>query len=594
MQTKWKIRKKLPSNDLSFDVEKIIKSLLESRSLKTKKEIDDFFSPLHPLKINNKSLGIKKQNLIKAFQRLEKALEDKETVVVYGDYDADGICGTAIVWETLFGLGLKVFPFIPHREKHGYGIKKKGIDEILEDKQIFEFNEKRPSLIITVDNGIVAHKAMEYAKEKQLDVIITDHHQKKKKEGKYILPKANSIIWSDKICGAAVAWFFCREFLKFLKQKNIISKHKKDLVDNQIKTDLIGLATIGTVTDLMPLLGENRALVNHGLKYLKKTKIPGLISLYRQVGLDAKTIETYHLGFIIGPRLNATGRLEHALDSLRLLCSKDMVKTKSLSETLNSINKERQLLTEQTFSDAKKKVNKNKKFIFIGDESYNPGVIGLVAGKLVEKFYRPAIVFSKREKYSKASARSVKGFNIIEAIRSCGNILEDAGGHPLAAGFTIQNRYLKKFEKLIDRLVERKLSRSILTPILEIDCEIKLKNISWELYGKLEKFSPFGFGNPRPIFIIRNLKITKLRTVGNENKHLKIAFDDPQTSRIEKNIGVIDGIGFNLGYKAEKLTVGDLVDVAFCLEENIWNGSRNLQMKIRDIRIAKQKLPVNS
>ena len=514
---------------------------------------------------------------------------NKETVVIYGDYDADGVCGTAIVWETLFGLGLKVLPFIPRREKHGYGIKKEGIDEILKDKQIFEFNKKIPSLIVTVDNGIVAHKAAEYANKKQLDIIITDHHQKKKKKGKYDLPKAKSIVWSDKICGAALAWIFCREFLRFLKQRKIVVKDKMNLVGKQIKADLIGLAVIGTVTDLMPLLRENRALVKHGLEYLRKTKIQGLISLYRQAGLDPKTIDTYHLGFIIGPRLNATGRLENALDSLRLLCSKDMVKTEGLSEILNSINKERQLLTEKAFLHAQKKVNKDKKFIFIGDESYNPGVIGLVAGKLAEKFYRPAIVFSKGEKYSKASARSIKGFNIIEAIRSCGNILEDAGGHPLAAGFTIQNRYLDKFQKIMDRLVEKKLTASVLTPILEIDCEIKLKDISWELYDKLEKFSPFGFGNSRPTFIIKSLKVIRLRTVGNGNKHLKISLDDPQTKIIEKNIGVIDGIGFNLGYQVEKLKLGDAVDVVFNLEENVWNGSRNLQLKIRDIRLAKQK-----
>ena len=355
-------------------------------------------------------------------------------MVVYADYDADGITAGAIMWETLWRLGARVMPYIPHRVDEGYGLSEKGIDAVRV--------EYDPSLIITVDHGITAHAQVEYAKKLGIEVIITDHHVKPEK-----LPRS-TIVHTTLLSGSGVSWFVATQMMQ--------SQGKKG--DGDQLSELTALAAIGTIADLLPLTGVNRSIVKFGLEMLRKTKRTGLNALIAEAGIEKKSIDTFSVSHMLAPRLNAMGRLEHAIDALRLLCTKDEMKAKLLAQKLGLTNKERQQLTIDTVTHAKDLVPKTlKKLLFIAHETYNPGVIGLVAGRLVEEYWRPAIVLSVGAEFAKASARSIPGFNIVEAIRTCSDLLVDVGGHPMAAGFTVETKNLDKLKKRLEVLAEKEL-----------------------------------------------------------------------------------------------------------------------------------------
>jgi single-stranded-DNA-specific exonuclease len=575
MNKRWKIQgKEITGENPEERQEEIIQQLLQNRGLDEQAEKEQFFSPPHPKEISLDEVKIEEEEVKKSCQRIKKAVADKELIIIYGDYDADGICASAILWETLNNLGAEVYPFMPHRERHGYGLNKKGLNTILSEEKVEKWG-KQPGLIITVDNGIVAHEGVEFAEEKGLDVIVSDHHQQEA-----TLPDADAVVWSDQIAGAGVAWFLARELVDFFKADEAAKK--------QLNTDLLALAAVGTITDMMPLLGLNRSFVKHGLQCLGGIERAGLQALYKQAGIEQKQeIEAYHVGFIIGPRLNAMGRLEHAIDSLRLLCTTDSNRGESLAEKLGDTNKQRQDLTRQTFIHAKEMVKaekEEKNYLLVGDASYDPGIIGLVAGKLVNQFYKPALVFNQGEEFTKLSARSVKGFNIIEALRGCGDLFEDIGGHPMAAGLTIRTEKLSEFEKAFSEIVAEELDEKHLTPILNIDCQIKLDDVIWDLQEKISSFAPFGYGNPRPVFMIKGLRILSLRRVGSNGGHLKMKLDDPETPEIEQTQAWLDAIGFNLGYNNQNINQGDTVDIAFNIDKNTWNGNTTLQLKVKEIK----------
>ena len=290
---------------------------------------------------------------------------------------------------------------------------------------------------------------------------------------------------------------------------------------------------LATIADLVPLIGANRTFVKFGLEALRRTKRVGLLELFKEAGLSQSTIGVYEVGHIIAPRLNAMGRLEYAMDSLRLLCTKNRERAKMLAEVLGNTNRERQELTIETVQHAKEKIKsqsndqfrtKIKNLLFISHESYQQGVIGLAAGKLVEEFYRPSIVVSVGEKYSKASARSVNGFNIIEFIRSASEMLIDAGGHPMAAGFTVETSKLSILQKVLEEKAEAILDKEKLTRTLRIDCELDLSVIDEVLYKEVQKLAPFGMGNPEPTFVSKDVAIEDMRVVGNGGKHIKFKF----------------------------------------------------------------------
>lgn len=564
---KWELQNKLKVKSEKFKTPDLISLLLENRGIKTKKEIENFLSPTLE-NFTPEGLGIDKKNLAAALRRIKKGIEKKEKIIIFGDYDVDGITGTAILWETLNKMQANVMPYIPHRIEEGYGLSIKGIENLKK-----EYPDV--SLIITVDNGIVANDAVNFAKSQGIDVIITDHHVSSKK-----LPDAHSIVHSTLICGAGVAWFLSKQIIKDTEVAS--SPH---LVDEHL-----GLVALATVADVMKLTGFNRALLKIGLMELRKTKRPGLLALLNLAGVDKEKIGVYELGHVIGPRINAMGRLEHGLDSLRLLCTTDVKRAGELAQKLNTTNLERQRITFDSVTHARSLVGEKnmKKLLFLSHEIYEPGVIGLIAGRLTEEYYRPSIVISVGETYSKASARSVSGFNIIEFIRMSSDLLVDAGGHPMAAGFTVETKKIPELKKLLEELSEKNITPEMLSRSLRIDCELSLDLIDEDLFGGISELSPFGPGNPEPTFLAKGVTIENMRLVGKDGSHLKL--------KIKNKISNLSFDAILFGYdQSLNLKVGDVIDVAYSISQNEWlaqrsfngvgNGNTKLELKIKDLKI---------
>ena len=535
---KWQI--------LNKNSKDIIKSLLENRNLKTKKEIDDFINPKEPYKIGIKELGVSNESLKKILTRLEKAKKNNEKIVIFGDYDADGVCATAVLWEAMYKLGYDVMPFIPDRFEDGYGLK-------LESFRNAKLQMLNAKLIITVDNGIVAYDAIKEAKKLGIDVIVVDHHAKGDKK-----LSTGYVLHSTAVCGSALAWFLANK----VRPLNIASK-RSDLNSG------LDLVALGTIADQMPLLGINRSLVKFGLPELTKTKRVGLQKLFKDSKIDK--VGVYEVGYIIAPRINAMGRLAQATDSLRFLCTRDPKKAEDLNNLLNNTNIERQKVVEDVLTQVLKQVQDIEKVMIISG-SYHEGVIGLASGKVTEKYYKPSIVLSLGKEVSKASARSISGFNIIEAIKETGLILE-GGGHPMAAGFSIYTEKIEEFRLKINEISQSKLTDEILERKLKIDLELDFDLIDEKLVEELKKFEPSGQGNYSPVFASKNVKIIDSKTVGSDGKHLKL--------KLEQNGIKYDAIWFNAQYKVPST---EYIAIAYSVEENVWNNKTSIQLKIRDIR----------
>ncbi len=547
---KWEIQWKDSPLETTKD---ILSCLLLNRGVTQKQDVERFLHTPDPYTLNAYDVGIDPEALAEASKRIGKAIADKESIVVYADYDADGITAGTIMWETLHALGGNVMPYIPHRVDEGYGLSKKGIDSVVD--------QYKPTLIITVDHGITAWEKVVYAKELGIDVIVTDHHVKSDK-----LPDCR-IVHTTKLCGAGVSWFVAKELLK-----------TRGMQDSR-SLELIALAAIGTIADMVPLVGPNRSIAKYGLAAINHTARVGLLALIEEAGLTPGEIRTYNISHVLAPRLNAMGRLVHAMDALRLLCTGQKDKAMLLARRLGETNRERQLMTTDTAAHAKELMKgSDKKLLFVSDASYNQGVIGLVAGKLVEEYYRPAIVLARGEMITKASARSIAGFNIVEAIRSASDILVDVGGHPMAAGFTVETKHIEELRKRLEEVAQRDISEDLLVRRLRIDAEIPLSLVTEGLWTGIGDFEPFGLGNPEPVFVTRNLLVLDARVVGNGNKHLKLLLRDEVAT-------TIDAIAFGMGELYGKLKEHARMDVAYAIDMNEWNGRRKLQLKIRDIEI---------
>ena len=560
LNKKWEVTHKQNAYISKLKTEDIIDILLKNRGIKTKKQKDEFFNPTTPDKISAKSLGLSKREITKAINRVKEAKEKKEQIIIFGDYDADGVCATVILTESLESHGLNVLPYIPDRFGEGYGLKEKSVKKLKKEYPDL-------GLIITVDNGIVADGAIASANKLGVDVIITDHHQKGKK-----IPNAYAIIHTTKIGGAGVAWILARE----ISSKLQATSYK---LQNSLE-----LAAIGTIADQLPLIGTNRALAKHGLEKFNKTIRPGLLALFKVAKIQPRAIKTYDINFVIAPRINAMGRLAHAMDSFGLLYTKDKNEATDLAIKLSKTNYKRQKIVKNVVAHAKKAAERmaaapeGQGMMVIYHESYHEGVIGLAASKLVDTFYRPAIVFSKGKKYSKASARSIPGFDIIHVIRKFNDMLIDGGGHPMAAGFTIETKNLLKFSQKLDEISRPLLTKQILQKKQKIDLMLNFSQINPELAKEILNFEPFGIGNFAPVFATFEATVLNAKTVGMEGRHLKMT--------LEENGKVFDAIAFGLGDFFLKLTPGALVDVVYNLEENVWNGRTSLQLKVKDIKLA--------
>src|SRR3989344_479699 len=568
---KWKILSKEQRGSGRITPEEIIALLLQNRGLKTKKEQEAFLNP--SLKELDRDFFDKKQ-LKAAIDLIKKAIKENGLIIVYTDYDVDGITGGAIIWETLHRLGARTLPYVPHRINEGDGMSKKGIDSILA-----EHPDAR--LIITVDHGITDVEQTAYAKEKGLAVIITDHHTVGKE-----IPEADAVVHTTDLAGSGVAFVFSQRIIESTRHSDPAEAGKElrispvlraeSFVLSDDSSEHLALAALGTIADLVPLTGPNRVIAKYGLERLNKTKRIGLKALIEEVGLANREIGTYEVGFMIAPRINASGRISHALEALRLLCTNSLRRARELSRLLNQLNTERQHLLKEVTEHAKSLVVADEKLLFIAHESYHEGIIGLIAGNLVDEFYRPAIVLSKGALYSKASARSISGFNIIEAIRSCSEILVSAGGHPMAAGFTVETRHLAVIEDRLRRVVTEQLADDLLERKLRIDRELPLQYITQELNEMISKLKPYGAGNPEPVFMSRAIDIIDAAPVGVDKKHLRL--------RVAQQGSVFNAIAFNRGDYYMRLSPGEPVDIAYSLLQNTWNGNTKLELKIRDIK----------
>lgn len=534
----------------------IVGVLLKNRGIKTEKQKKDFFEPADPMKIKIEELGISKSEVGKALKRIKKAKESKEHVIVYGDYDADGITGTATMWETLHEAGIFVLPHIPERFTEGYGLNIESVKRLKKDDPDLK-------LVITVDHGITAGDKVAELKKLGVDMIISDHHQKDKK-----IPRPEALVYTDKIGGSALSWFLSREITKFFKLES--SKFKIE--------ERLELAAIGTVADQLALTGPNRSVVKYGLENLNRTKRPGLVALIKEAGLK-DPIGTYEVGFMIAPRINSMGRLKHGIESLRLLCTTQFLKASELARNIGETNLERQKIVDEVVLHARNSFKEIEKqsVIVLAHESYHEGVIGLAAAKLVEEFYRPAIVLSKKGEIAKASARSIAGFNIIEAIRELKDLYIEGGGHPMAAGFSINVNNIEKFSRGLNKIAKLKLTPEILSKKVNIDLNISFSDITQKLYEDLKKFEPLGLGNPGPTFASSGVEILDIRTVGRDAKHLKL--------RLKQDEHIFDSIYFGGGEMYSMLTPDTKITIAYRIEENVWNGRISLQLVIRDLKL---------
>lgn len=524
----WKILPKKNDN--------LIEQLLINRGI-TKKETEQFFNP----RILDFEKDLKIAGILKAQKRIKSAIQDNELIVIFGDYDVDGICASAILYKALTSLGAKVLPYIPHREKEGYGLSKLGLEFA---------RDSGASVVITVDCGIVAFEQAKFAKDTGLDLIITDHHLSDDK-----LPNSYAIVHSIKMCGAAVAWCLI-----------------KDMIKKDLTSELLQFVAIATVCDLIPLVSLGRAFVFEGLKVLNKTTSLGLLALINESGISLGNIGSFEIGYMIGPRLNAMGRLEHAIDSLRLLCTKDPIKAKKLAKLLADTNSTRQQMTSIAIEQARKLVDIKKNIHILHSKEWSSGIIGLIAGRITDEYSRPTIAISVGETISKGSARSVDGINIVQVIRQHKDILIDVGGHPGAAGFSLESKNVDALKK---RLEEHVINLVETEKVLKIDAQVETNQLTKKLVSDLQKFEPFGFGNTRPVFVSEGMQISDVRTVGN-GKHLKFKVEGSNP---------IDCIAFNMGELVDLLQNGQRVDIAYNLELDTYNGFEKLQLKVKDIKI---------
>ncbi|HKZ34877.1 MAG TPA: single-stranded-DNA-specific exonuclease RecJ [Patescibacteria group bacterium] len=544
LQPRWKILTKehdLPPVRGEKRREKIIDLLLKNRGLKIKSERETF---LHPsLDQLPKHPSLLKGTLQSVHTRIEKAISSKEKIVIYGDYDVDGICSTGILWDFLYKKDAQVTPYIPHREGEGYGMNKETITQFATDGV---------KLILTCDQGINAKKEVEYAKSVGIDVIVTDHHAVPK-----ILPDAFAIAHDSSLSGSGVAYLFAREFGS---------------------DENIDLAALGTIADVLPLVGVNRVLAKFGLDELRKTKRPGLLALYDEAGIKPEIMTTYHISHVIAPRLNAMGRLEHAMESLRLLMTNDSDRAKRLAMVVGRTNLQRQNLMNEMYEQARVEAVKflEAPLQFIEGEAWPQGIIGLVAGKLVEEFYKPAIVLSMQENEVKGSARSIRGVNIVEVIGKCEDLLIDYGGHPMAAGFSLERRSVTLFRERLVSLLTEQVGKEVYQKEITIDCELTPQDVTLELIRDVQELAPFGMGNPEPLFVGKAFRVGSVRLVGSDQTHLKLTVDGK------------DAIGFGLAREGNIPEVGEKIDLVFSLEKNEWNGNSTAQLKLKDFKRSEE------
>lgn len=555
--------------DYSF----LVKQLLWNRGIKKFQDAEDFlfadFSKTHdPFLFNNMS---------QAIDLIVKHVKAQNLIYVYGDYDADGVTSSALLAETLKTLRAKTEVYIPHRVSEGYGLNRQAIEFIC---------EQGAKLIITVDGGIRSKDEVAFAIEKGLEVIITDHHVPPEDEKDYpncliVDPIVKTEIYPDKnLAGVGVA---------FKLAQALISRSKLSEEDKQkLVMSLLDFVAIGTVADCVKLRGENRILVREGLRALDKTKRLGLTELIKVSKINNKKLDTWNIGFQIGPRLNAAGRIDHANSAYELLVVKEQKEAAKLARDLNVRNSERQNITEEICAEVEKQIDPEKDWLMVAvfnsgldaekkDIAWNEGVVGLVSGRITNKHYRPSLVITENENIYKGSGRSIPEFSIIEAVEQCNEYLLKYGGHPAACGFSLEKNQLAGFLKKIRSIAEQKLSQIDLRSRIGIETELRFRDINESLLDEVNLFAPYGQENDQPKFFSSKIQVMDITYLGADAQHIKLRIKQEDSS-------VFSALAFNQALRWADVKIGDVIDMAYTLDLNEFNGRKEVQMKIVDIK----------
>ncbi|RRR77487.1 MAG: single-stranded-DNA-specific exonuclease RecJ [Candidatus Viridilinea halotolerans] len=502
-----------------------------------------------------------------ACERISRAIANAEPMAVYGDFDVDGVTAVTLLVQALSAMGATIRPYIPHRTREGYGLNRAAVSHLAEEGV---------RLLLTVDCGISNVEEVAEAQRLGLDVIVTDHHHPPA-----TLPPALAIInpkqpecpypFKD-LVGVGIAYKLVQALVR--RGHSLGGLRGRDLLD---------VVALGTVADMGPLRDENRVLVRLGLNALNTTQRPGIQALVRVAGLQLGRVTASDIGYMLGPRLNAAGRLDDAVRAYHLLLAPTLAEANTLADELNTANRERQALTKQVQESARELAaatgRDQQRIVVLADESFPAGVVGLVAGKLAEEWGRPVLLLERGPTQSRGSARSVPGFSLIEALTSCHELFVRFGGHAAAAGFTIENSKIPDLETRLLTLAAHQLSAEGVQPTLTIDATVPLDVLNWELLSELEQLEPFGQANPTPTLMSSGVTVVDARPLGAQGHHLRMVLRQASGQTVE-------AIAFRMGHLADALRRHPQIDVAYHLEVNEWNNERRLQLNVRDFRRA--------
>ena len=491
-----------------------------------------------------------------AVARIYRALLSGENIAIYGDFDVDGITGTALLVEGLSNLGGKTTPYIPHRLTEGYGLKTAALEKL---------HQQGISLVVTVDCGITALAEVKRARRRGLDVVITDHHTPLE-----VLPPAVAVV-DPKLPHSKYPF---RELAGVGVALKLLQALFQGIGQEQQLEGLVDLVALGTVADIVPLLGENRYLVKQGLKLINASPRLGVREMMTDAGIDIGSVDTESISWTLAPRLNAAGRLAHAMTSYKLLMSTSPQEAQQLSTWLKQKNAERQRLTTKLLAQAREQILAKGilPMLIAGDRDYPVGIAGLVAGRLSEEFYRPAVVIHIGEQFSSGSCRSIPDFNIIQALKECSRLFSNFGGHAQAAGFTLPTKNLHRLEQILLQLATTQLAGADLRPQLDIEAEVALSQLSGDTFKAIGQLAPFGCSNPAPTFISRRVETVNCYPMGSNGEHLRM--------RLRQGSAVWNGVGFRLGkYLAG---VCSPLDIVYNLEVDRWGGEERLRLNILD------------
>lgn len=538
-----------------YNLNKVIGKIIVNRHVVNDEDVRIFITPTRD-DFHNPFLF---KGMDIAVERIIKAIKNKEKILIYGDYDVDGITSTTVLKKYLMDRGISVDTYIPNRLHEGYGLNKKAINTI---------KERNIDLIITVDCGISAIEEVDYAVRLGMDIIVTDHHEVGEK-----LPNALAVIDAKRkdntypfraLAGVGVVF-------KLIQALSIKLEIKPE---EYLK--YLDLVCVGTISDIVPLEGENRTIAKLGLMLIKVTRNLGLRELIKSSGY--KEIDSNTISFGVAPRINACGRMGHEEEALKLFLAEDLESATKITKELNEYNTLRQSTEKAIYEEAVQQIEKNhldeNNSIVLGGKGWHHGVIGIVSSKVTDKYYKPSILLSFEDNIAKGSGRSVPGFDLYEGLAKCEDLLEKYGGHSMAVGLTLKKENLENFKERFEQIAKEKNIKE-LVPIIYIDDELKLKDINMDLVKSISILEPFGEANKVPLFLIRNLKIDSIRALS-EGRHLKLTLRDENF--------VINAIGFELGYLAEEYRIGDRIDVVGTLEINSFNGFSSIQINMKDIR----------